>query len=135
MRLAIALLLLSVGCAAAQQRASIRVERAAPFDCRAVEGERIVLVQPDWGAVVIASEPFEGAERLGRIEAGTIFLSMPGLRMPELQLEGEAEGPELWGRSLGRGFKGAPGCEAIAATDDPQVALDAILAKVKRESE
>lgn len=118
-----------VGCAAAHGEApdgqpKLTISVAEMFDCDGVEGELVVLLHPSWGGVLIAPQPFEGAEELGRIDGGTIHLSMPGKRMPEQQFPGSCDDPKatrLWGRGIAILLEGAEakaGCGGLPFTEE-----------------
>jgi len=92
-------LLLRMAALGATEPALWLADETRAFGCREVQGEFVVLVSPQWGALALAARPFSGAERVGAIEGSQLRFSVPGLRMRELRAESKAiagNGP-LWG--------------------------------------
>lgn len=131
----------STGCASAigetpLNRPRLILEPADAFACKGAEGELVVLVNPDWGAIVIAPESFAGSQQVGRIDDGSVYLSIPGLRMPEIRMQGRCDRPDhktLWGRMVGRrGLAGKPGCGALERPENPKQLDERVEATTKR---
>lgn len=117
-----------LGCASARGelagRPTLTVDVAEIFDCDGAQGDAVVLLHADWGGLVVAAAPFDGAIEVGRIEDGTIHLSVPGMRMPELQFPGNSSAgatTRLWARSIattGGGGERRSGCAGMEFTED-----------------